>query len=103
MSDHSAEPPRPEVQVVQVDVLGAGLLAVVVRCLATTKVGSRFRCVGRSGGPVVLTVTEIRRYPRVPVTEVDPPHAALLVLEGAGAGEPPVRARDVLRGVDPVA
>nr|WP_265566351.1 transposase family protein [Streptomyces hygroscopicus] len=35
-----------------------------------------------------LTMTEIRRYPRVTVTEVEPPHAACLVLARAGADEP---------------
>ncbi|GAA3113400.1 hypothetical protein GCM10010449_39530 [Streptomyces rectiviolaceus] len=66
----------PEVQIVQVCSLGTDLLAIVVRCLATTRLGARFHCVSPHGRTVELTLTEIRRYPTVTVTEVDPPHAA---------------------------
>ncbi|MFD0339629.1 hypothetical protein ACFVH0_13175 [Streptomyces sp. NPDC127117] len=95
--------PQPEVQIVEVDILGTDLLAIVVRCLATTRLGARFHCVSPHGRAVDLTLTEIRRYPRVTVTEVDPPHAARLVLTGTGASELHLHARDVLQGINPVA
>lgn len=94
--------PCPEIQVVEADVLGTDLVALVVRCLATTHLGARFHRLDRQGRSVELTVTEIRRYPQVPVTEVDPPHAARLLLAGTGAGGLGLAAWDVLRGVHPV-
>ncbi|WP_418955220.1 hypothetical protein [Streptomyces tritici] len=92
---------RPEVQVVCVDAVGADQLAVIVRCLATTRLGTRFRCTGRDGRAVDLVLTEIRRYREVTVDEVDPPHGARLLLSGARAGDVHVERGDLLRGTDP--
>uniref|UniRef100_A0AAU2VGS8 Uncharacterized protein n=1 Tax=Streptomyces sp. NBC_00003 TaxID=2903608 RepID=A0AAU2VGS8_9ACTN len=97
------EAPCPVVEIVQVDDTSSDLLAVVVRCLATTRLGARFRCVSQHGRAVDLILTEIRRYPHVTATDVDPPHGALLVFTGAGADELQLKARDVLRGTNPVA
>ncbi|MEU5959385.1 hypothetical protein [Streptomyces sp. NPDC047525] len=104
MTEPSVQPP-PKIQVVQVDTLDTDLLALVVRCLATTRLGARFYCVSQYGRTVELTLTEIRRYPTVTVTEVDPPHPAQLVLTGPGTGRDGLRlwAGDVLRGINPVA
>ena len=95
--------PHPAVQIERVDTVAGDLLAVVVRCLATTRLGARFTRVSQHGQAVELVVTEIRRYPRVPVTEVDPPHAARLVLTGAGADDLRLRTGEILRGVNPAA
>ncbi|MEV5747943.1 hypothetical protein AB0L00_09000 [Actinoallomurus sp. NPDC052308] len=97
------EAPRPAVQIERVDTTGTDLLAVVVRCLATTRVGARFRGVGRHGQAVDLALTEIRRYPQVKVTELHPPHGARLVFTGAGAEDLQLRAGDVFRGTNPCA
>ncbi|MGY0021012.1 hypothetical protein [Streptomyces sp. cg35] len=94
---------RPEVQIFEVEHLGPGRLALIVRCLATTRLGDRFRCLDRQGRTVDLTVTEIRRYPPFTVTEVAPPHAARLVLTAPGAAELDLRAWDILRGADLIA
>ncbi|TGB16063.1 hypothetical protein [Streptomyces sp. MZ04] len=48
-----------------------------------------------------LPLTEIRRYPQATVTEVDPPHAARLT--GTGADDLPLRAGDLLQGINPAA
>ncbi|MEV5877504.1 hypothetical protein AB0L75_25445 [Streptomyces sp. NPDC052101] len=98
-----AQAPQPKVEIVQVDTTGAARLAVVVRCLATTRLGARFRCTSQDGHAVDLLLTEIRRYPKVTVEEVDPPHGARLVLTGAGAADLHFKARDVLQGTSPVA
>ena len=97
--------PQPEVQIVQVDILGTDLLAIVVRCLATTRLGAHFHCVNRDGRAVALTLAEIQRYAGVSVTEVDPPCAARLVLmlTGTGASELHLQPRDVLQGINPIA
>ncbi|WP_157531785.1 MULTISPECIES: hypothetical protein [unclassified Kitasatospora] len=95
------EAPHPKIEIVQVDSAGSDLLAVVVRCLATTQVGARFRCVGRHGRPVDLALAEIRRSPQAVVTEVDPPHGAHFVFTGAGADDLQFKAGDVLRGINP--
>ncbi|WP_141743918.1 hypothetical protein [Streptomyces sp. EN23] len=96
-----AEAPSPEVQIVQVDATGTALLAVVVRCLATTRLGARFRCTSPNGQAVDLVLAEMLRYPQVPVDEVDPPHGARLVLTGAGSDDLHFKSGDVLRGTNP--
>lgn len=50
--------------------------------------GLHFRCVDQYGRTIDLIVTEIRRYPRVTVAEVDPPYAAHLVRKGVVPGAP---------------
>ncbi|MFI5529201.1 hypothetical protein ACIA8O_11735 [Kitasatospora sp. NPDC051853] len=89
------------VEVVQVGVADGDRLAVVVRCLAPTRLGARFHLAGSDGRGVVVVVAEIRRYPQVTVDEVYPPHGARLVLTGAGAGGLRVEPGDVLRGSGP--
>ncbi|WP_167348342.1 hypothetical protein [Streptomyces bicolor] len=96
------EAPSPEVQVVQVDTTGTDLLTVIVRCLATTRLGARFRCTSPDGQAVDLVLTEIRRYPQVPVHEVDPPHGARLVLTGPGSDDLHFKPGDILRGTNPI-
>ncbi|WP_143179633.1 hypothetical protein [Streptomyces yunnanensis] len=98
-----AQAPQPEVEIVQVDVTGAARLAVVVRCLETTRLGTRFHCTSQDGHDVDLVLAEIRRYPKVTVDEVDPPHGARLVLTGAGTDDLHIEPRDVLRGTNPAA
>lgn len=95
------EEPSPEVQIVQVDATDTAFLAVVVRCLATTRLGARFRCSSPDGQAVGLVVAEIRRYPQVPVDAVDPPHGARLVLTGAGADALHFTPGETLRGTNP--
>ncbi|MFD7711095.1 hypothetical protein ACFV6E_13700 [Streptomyces sp. NPDC059785] len=100
------QPPRPQLQVVEVDTREPDRLGVVVRCLASTRLGARFLRVDRRGVGICsihLTVEEIRRYPRVVVSEVAPPHAARVVLVGTGAHEVRLQPGDVLLGSAPTA
>ncbi|GAA2310949.1 hypothetical protein OKJ48_02515 [Streptomyces kunmingensis] len=98
-----AETPQPRIQIVQLDVIAADQLAVVARCLGSTRLGAEFRCPDHDGETVDLIVTEIRRYPQVTVREVQPPHAARLILTGGHASRLRLRPRDVLRGKNPAA
>ncbi|WP_369268787.1 hypothetical protein AB5J55_01005 [Streptomyces sp. R11] len=91
-----AQAPRSEAKVVQVDATDAARLGVIVRCLATTRLGARFRCTSRDGHDVDLVVAEIRRYPKVTVDEVDPPHGARLALTGAGANDLHLKPGDIV-------
>ncbi|WP_345354895.1 hypothetical protein [Actinoallomurus liliacearum] len=92
---------HPAVQIEQVDTTDADLLAVIVRCLATTRLGAHFHGLSRRGQAVDLTLTEISRYPQVRVTEVHPPHGARLVFTGAGAQDLQLKAGDIFRGINP--
>ncbi|MED7952492.1 hypothetical protein [Streptomyces sp. BE303] len=99
----------PQVQVIDVDPVDADHLALVVRCLAHTRLGTRFHCTDRRGNAVDLALVEIRRNPTLTVDELEPPHGARILLAGAGAGAPTgpdgvdVRAGDVLLGTSSAA
>ncbi|MFC7308053.1 hypothetical protein ACFQVC_27960 [Streptomyces monticola] len=43
--------PLPEFQIVQVDLLGTDLLAIVGRCLVALRFGARFHCTSRQAAP----------------------------------------------------
>ncbi|MGB8939339.1 MAG: hypothetical protein WCD21_03720 [Streptomyces sp.] len=86
----------------EVDALGADRTAIVVRCLETTRLGAEFHCTDQRGQAMHLTVVEIRRYPSVPpVPVVDPPHAARVILTGAGAGQLRLQPWDIIKGRNP--
>ncbi|MEU9863664.1 hypothetical protein AB0D99_22595 [Streptomyces sp. NPDC047971] len=101
MTTTPVEAPSPEVQIVEVDATGSALLAVVVRCLATTRLHACFRHTTPDGKAVDLVLAEILRYPQVPVDEVDPPHGARLVFTGEGADDLRLKPGDILRGTNP--
>ncbi|MYR32942.1 hypothetical protein GTW20_11855 [Nocardiopsis alba] len=87
---------RPEVEIVRVESVDGIRLAVIVRCLATTRLGARLHHVDGHGRTVEFEVSEIHRYPGVPLGEVDPPHSARMILIGR-AGEPHLSPGDLLR------
>ncbi|HEY9368042.1 hypothetical protein [Streptomyces sp.] len=91
----------PEVLIVEVDTTAPDELAVIVRCLATTRLGAHFLSTTADAHPIDLRVTEIRRYPTVPVEEVTPPHAARLILTAPAAHTVPLNRGDILRGANP--
>ncbi|MEU6676606.1 hypothetical protein [Streptomyces sp. NPDC046925] len=93
--------PGPRIQIVEQDSGGPDLIALVVRCLAITRLGARFNCTDRQGRTLNLTLTEIERYPRVTVTYMDPPHAARLTLTGIDAHNIDLRTGDILHGTNP--
>ncbi|MFD9460307.1 hypothetical protein [Streptomyces sp. NPDC060027] len=63
--------------------------------------GARFHGVSRHGRTVDLNLTEIRRYPEASVAEVDPPHAARVLLAGTGARDVRLEAGDILKENNP--
>ncbi|MFD4476622.1 hypothetical protein ACFWPU_10980 [Streptomyces sp. NPDC058471] len=96
------EPPQPTLQIMEVDVLGADRMAIVVRCLETMRLGAEFHHTDQRGQVMHLTVVEIRRYPSVPpVPVVHPPHAARVILRGAGAGQLRLRPWGIIKGRNP--
>ncbi|MFE9809086.1 hypothetical protein ACFYRN_23845 [Streptomyces sp. NPDC005227] len=50
---------------------------------------------------IAPALTEIRRYPRVTVDVMEPPHAAQLVLTASRTGTPYLAVGDILQGVNP--
>ncbi|MEU6768113.1 hypothetical protein ABZ916_37130 [Streptomyces sp. NPDC046853] len=93
--------PRPRIQIVEQDTSGPDHIALVVRCLAITRLGARFNCTDQQGRTLDLTLTEIERYPQVTVPYMDPPHAARLTLTGTNAHTLHLQAGDILHGTNP--
>jgi hypothetical protein len=72
-------------QISEVEVATAQTLIVVARCLAgSVERGTRFQQVRDVAKPIDLTVTELWRFANRQVTLIDPPHAARVILAGAG-------------------
>ena len=90
-----------ELLIAEVESATASTLIVTARCMATVQVGTRLQEVRGLEKPVDLTVVELWRYPGRPVDEIDPPHAARVVLTGTGTEL--IQPGQLLREQDPAA
>ena len=76
-----------ELLIAEVESATASTLIVTARCITgTVQVGTRLHEASGLEKLVDLTVVELWRYPGRQVDEIDPPHAARVVLTATGTG-----------------